>query len=75
MRVSVVGFVVLSLCCCSLSVNQHLTSGVSNHAVNGCTYSMAYKIQILRGDLSEITAFKSYGRKHKPQSYYANILP
>ena len=50
--------VVRSVCA---SINQHLTSQMSNHALNGQAYTVAYKHPMLFGDFSVMTAFTSYG--------------
>ena len=52
-----------------VSVKSHLTSQMSNRAINEHTYSVAYECQKVFGDFSEKTAFKSY----KLKSQYANI--
>ena len=54
-----------------MSVKSHLTSRISNRAINGLTYS---ECQSVCGDFSETTAFKNYGVKHELKSQYANIL-
>ena len=46
----------LSVC---LSVKSHLTSGMSNGAINERAYLVAYERQKICGDLPETTAFKS----------------
>ena len=61
-RVTVVGSVCLS----------HLTSRISNRAVNERAYLVACERQKICGDLPETTAFKSYAAKHKRKSQYAN---
>ena len=53
MSVAVVG----SVC---VSVSQHLTSQMSNYALNGQAYTVAYKHPMLCGDFSVMTAFTSY---------------
>ena len=53
-----------------VSVKSHLTSQMSNRAINERTYSVAYERQNICGDFSEKTAFKSYELK----SQHANIL-
>ena len=44
-----------------LSVKSHLTSRMSNRAINECAYLVAYERQKICGDFPETTAFKSYG--------------
>ena len=66
-KVTVLGFVYLCVC---LSVSQHLTSQMSNQAINKRAYSVACERQNSRGDLPEMTAFKSYAARHNQK--YAN---
>ena len=66
-RVTVVG-VCLSVCVCvcvCVSVKSHLTSRMSNRAINEHAYLVAYERQKLCGDFLETTAFKSYAAKHE----------
>ena len=60
------------LCVC-LSVKSHLTSRMSNRAINQHTYLVAYERQKICGDFPETTAFKSYAAKHERKSQYANF--
>ena len=48
-----------------LSVKSHLTSRMSNRAINERAYSVACERQKICGDLPETTAFKSYAAKHE----------
>ena len=57
-RVIVVGFV-----CVCVSVKSHLTSRMSNQAINA--YSVACERQKICGDFPEKTASKSYAAKHE----------
>ena len=57
-RVIVVGFV-------CVSVKSHLTSRMSNRAINDHAYSVACERQKICGDFPEKTAFKSYAAKHE----------
>ena len=41
-------------------------------AINERAYLVAYERQIICGDLSETTGFKSYAMKHERKSQYAN---
>ena len=59
-RVIVVGFV-----CVCVSVKSHLTSRMSNRAINEHVYSVACERQKICGDFPEKTAFKSYAAKHE----------
>ena len=54
----------MGLCVC-LSVKSHLTSRMSNRAINERAYSVACERQKICGDLPETTAFKSYAAKHE----------
>ena len=65
-RVTVVG----SAC---LSVKSHLTSQMSNGAINERAYSVAFERQKICEDLPEKTAFKSYATKQGQKSKYANF--
>ena len=47
------------LCVC-VSVKSHLTSRMSNRAINERAYLVAYERQNICGDLPETTAFKRY---------------
>ena len=60
-RVTVLG----SVC---LSVWSHLTSRMSNRAINEHAYLVAYERQKICGDLPETTAFKSYAAKQERKS-------
>ena len=71
-RVTVLGLCVC-VCVC-VSVKSHLTSGMSNRAINVHSYLMAYERLKICGDLPETTAFKSYAAKHERKSQYANFL-
>ena len=44
---------------------SHLTSRMSNRAINEHAYLVAYERQKICGDLPETTAFKSYAEKHE----------
>ena len=68
-RVTVVGFVCLSVC---LSVKSHLTYGASVRPENAVTYSAGNEGQKICGDLPETSAFKSYAAKHERKSQFAN---
>ena len=59
--------------CVCLSVKSHLTSQMSNRAINEHEYLVAYERQNICGDLPETTAFKSYATKHERKTQYANI--
>ena len=53
--------VCLSVCLSvGVSVSQHLTSQMSNCAINECAYLVACERQNICGDLPETTAFKGY---------------
>ena len=54
-----------------VSVTQQLTSRMSNRAIKK-TYILSGDHQKYYEDFSEMTAFKSYGVKHKHKSQYAN---
>ena len=54
-RVTVLGSVCLCVC---VSVKSHLTSRMSNRAINEHAYLVAYERQKICGDLPETTAFK-----------------
>ena len=56
-----------------VSVKSHLTSRMSNRAINEHAYLVAYERQNICGDFPETTAFKSYAAKHKRKSQYANL--
>ena len=62
-------WVCVSVC---LSVKSHLTSRMSNRAMNEHAYLVAYERQKICGDLPETTAFKSYAAKHERKSQYVN---
>ena len=47
--------------CVCVSVKSHLTSRMSNRAINEHAYSVACECQKKSGDFPEKTAFKSYG--------------
>ena len=51
------GLQYLGLCVC-VSVKSHLTSRMSNRAINEHAYLVAYERQKICGDLPETTAFK-----------------
>ena len=51
--------------CVCLSVKSHLTSRMSNRAINERAYSVACERQKICGDLPKTTAFKSYAAKHE----------
>ena len=57
----------MSLCVC-VSVKSHLTSRMSNRAINEHAYLVAYERQKICGDLPETTAFKRYAAKHERKS-------
>ena len=61
-------WVYVSVC---LSVKSHLTSRMSNRAINEHAYLVAYERQKICGDLPEMTMFKSYTAKHERK---ANML-
>ena len=63
--------VCVSVC---LSVRSHLTSRMSNRAINEHAYLVAYERQKICGDLPETTAFKSYVAKHERKRQYAYLL-
>ena len=69
-RVTVLGSVCL---CVGVSVKSHLTSRMSNRAINEHAYLVAYERQKICGDLPETTAFKRYAAKHERKSQYANL--
>ena len=70
-RVTVLGLCVcLSVC---VSVKSHLTSRMSNRAINEQAYLVAYERQKICGDFPETSAFKSYAKKHERKSQYANL--
>ena len=48
-----------------MSVKSHLTSRMSNRAINECAHLVAYEGQNICEDLPEMTAFKSYAAKHE----------
>ena len=74
-RVTVVGFVCVSVCLCvCLSVKSHLTYGASVRPENAVTYSRGNEGQKICGDLLETTAFKSYAAKHERKSQYAKYF-
>ena len=52
------------LCVCL----SHLTSRMSNRAINEHAYLVAYERQKICGDFPETTAFKSYAAKHERKS-------
>ena len=52
----------------------HLTSRMSNRAINKRAYSVACEHQNICGDLPEKTAFKGYAAKHERKSQYSNSL-
>ena len=56
-----------------MSVKSHLTSRMSNRAINDNAYLVAYERQKICGDLLETTAFKRYAAKHDRKSQYANL--
>ena len=56
-----------------MSVKSHLTSRMSNRAINEHAYLVAYERQKICGDLPETTAFKRYAAKHERKSQYANL--
>ena len=56
-----------------MSVKSHLTSRMSNRAINEHAYLVAYECQKICGDLPETTAFKRYAAKHERKSQYANL--
>ena len=64
--------IVVVLCVC-LSVKSHLTSRMSNRAINEHTYLVAYECKKICGDLPETTAFKSYVEKHERKSQHAKF--
>ena len=51
--------------CVCVSVKSHLTSRMSNRAINERAYSVACERQKICGDFPEKTAFKSYAAKHE----------
>ena len=59
--------------CVCLSVKSHLTSRMSNRAINEHAYFVVYERQKICGDLPETTASKSYAAKHERKSQYANL--
>ena len=60
-RVNVVnGLVCLSI---SQSISQHHTSQMSNQAINGHTYSVAYERQNICGDLPETIMLRNTSKK------------
>ena len=58
--------------CVCLSVKSHLTSRISNQAINERAYLRAYECQKICGDLHEMAGLKSYATKHERKSQYAN---
>ena len=54
-RVTVVGFVCLSVC-----FKSHLTSRMSHRAISKCAYSMECEHQNISGDLLEMAVLKRY---------------
>ena len=54
-----------------VSVKSHLTSRMSNQAINERAYLVAYECQKICGDLHETTGFKSYAAN---TSEKANML-
>ena len=58
--------IVLWVCVCvCVSVKSHVTSRMSNQAINERAYSVACERQKICGYLPEKTAFKSYAAKHE----------
>ena len=57
-----------------LSVKRHLTSRMSNRAINKSAHSLACEPEKICGDFSKTTTFVSYGAKHERKSQYANYL-
>ena len=58
------GLQYFGLCVC-VSIKSHLTSRMSNRAINEHAYLVAYERQKICGDLPEMTVFKSYAAKHE----------
>ena len=56
-----------------MSVKSHLTSRMSNRAINEHAYLVAYECQNICGDLPEMAVFKSCAAKHERKSQYANL--
>ena len=54
----------MSECVC-VSVKSHLTSRMSNRAINERAYTVACEGQKICGDFPAKTAFKSYAAKHE----------
>ena len=63
----------LSVSVCVSVFKSHLTSQMSNRAINEHAYLVAYERQKICGDFPEMTAFKSYAAKHERKSQYANF--
>ena len=61
-RVTVLGSVCLFVC---LAVRSHLTSRMSNRAINEHAYLVAYECQKICENFPETIAFKSYATKHE----------